>query len=250
MTVARPSARAETAADHPTSRGPAIRFALVALVGVAATVGIGVALDLPAPAVAVAAAALAVVSIGCAIAVERDHPHRRLGAANIVTLGRLSLVAILFSILLAGGGDALVVIAMSVVALSLDGVDGYLARRQHLESPFGARFDMEVDSAFALVLALLATLGPAGAFALILGLPRYLFWVAGRAMPWVNGALPPRMSRKVICVVQLIALIVLQLPWLPVPLALTIVAVTAAVLAWSFGVDIRTLWIHRKRPVT
>ena len=59
-------------------------------------------------------------------------------------------------------GAAAVVIPLSIIALSLDGVDGALARRQMLESRFGAAFDMEVDSAFALVLSILAALGPAG----------------------------------------------------------------------------------------
>lgn len=248
MTVARQSAHAETAAGREgRSRGPVSRFAAVGAVGVVVTACAGVALELPVAAVAISVAALTVAVIVSAIMLRREHPHPRLGAANVVTLGRLTWVAILFGMLLAGGGNAVVIVGLSAVALSLDGVDGYLARRQHLESSFGARFDMEVDSAFALVLALLATLGPAGPAAVVLGLPRYLFWGAGRAMPWLNGDLPPRLSRKVICVVQLIALIVLQLPWLPPALALVIVAATVALLAWSFGVDIALL--RRDRPV-
>jgi phosphatidylglycerophosphate synthase len=249
---ARPTPEA-TAADR-VPRGAAVtpatrRFLLAGAGGIA--LGAGGALLLGAPPIATAAAcsALALAIGGSAAALARAHPHPALGAANLVTLGRLVLVSVLLSGMLSALAGAPVasppLIAMAVIALVFDGVDGRLARRQQLESPFGARFDMEVDSAFALVLAVLAALGPAGPLALLLGMPRYLFWAAGAALPWLDGELEPRYSRKVVCVVQLIALIALLLPGLPPPLALGVVAVTAALLAWSFGRDI--VFLHRAR---
>ena len=153
----------------------------------------------------------------------------------------------LLSILFGGGVSAAIIIALSVVALSLDGLDGHLARRQRLTSRFGAAFDMEVDSAFALVLSVLAAFGPAGPLVLLLGLPRYLLGVAGLALPWLNGTLPARYSRKVVCVVQLIVLIVLQLPGLATWFALTLVVAVAGLLAWSFGIDVVHLFRTRTR---
>ncbi|WP_157985604.1 CDP-alcohol phosphatidyltransferase family protein [Microcella alkaliphila] len=190
----------------------------------------------------VATAVSAVAGFGFAAAfLTRHHPHARLGAASAVTSIRWGLVSILVGLLVAGAPSAAAVIGLAIFALSLDGVDGKLARRQRLESRFGAAYDMEVDSVFALALAALAALGPAGPVALVLGLPRYLFGGAALIAPWLNGPLADRYSRKVICVVQLIALIALQLPWLPVWAALSIVIGVAAALVWSFAVDIVAL---------
>jgi hypothetical protein len=87
-----------------------------------------------------------------------------------VTLARLVIVGALAASLFAGGTEAWPVVALAPIALALDGVDGWLARRGGLVSAFGARFDMETDSAFALVLSLhaLAT-GAAGPVVLVLG---------------------------------------------------------------------------------
>lgn len=247
MTVAPAQLSGDPRVTARRRSGAVWRFIALGAVGVAALLASATLLELPALATAVAGGVLTAAVIVFALLLYRGHPHARLGAANAITLLRLTIVAVLLSMLLAGGGNAALVIAVSAVALSLDGVDGYLARRQRLESPFGASFDMEVDSAFALVLAALASFGPAGPIALILGLPRYLFGVAGWALPWLNGQLSARFSRKVACVVQLIALIVLQLPVLSVWFAVALVLATVALLAWSFGIDIVHLFRSRAR---
>jgi len=46
----------------------------------------------------------------------------------------------------------------------------------------------------------------------------------------------------VICVIQLIALIVLQSPWVPSLIATALVVGVLGALAWSFGRDIVALW--------
>lgn len=223
------------------------RFVVLSILSVVVMLFAAILLGVPALAVALAASGLTAALIVFTVLLSLGHPHARLGAANAVTLLRLTIVGVLLSMLLAGGGTAAVVIPLSIIALSLDGVDGALARRQKLESRFGAAFDMEVDSGFALVLSILAALGPAGPAALLLGLPRYLFGVAAVALPWLNGPLPPRFSRKVICVIQLIVLIALQLPFLETWAALTLVGMTAGLLAWSFGLDIINLSRSRVR---
>ena len=100
------------------------------------------------------------------------HPHPRFGAANRVTLVRLALATLLAALV----GDASrgrrwrrcrrpgwSWSAATLTAL-LDAVDGPLARRSGLTSAFGARFDMETDAAFTLVLcALVLQAGQAGA---------------------------------------------------------------------------------------
>jgi phosphatidylglycerophosphate synthase len=125
-------------------------------------------------------------------------------------------------------------------------VDGWLARRGGHVSDFGARFDMEVDGVLALVLALLAYAGGhAGALIVLLGVPLYLFRVAQIALPWLRGDLPPRFSRKLVCVVQIAVLIAVLVPPVSRPVADLLAAVAAAGLLWSFLVDIRWLWRAR-----
>ena len=223
---------------------PVSRFAVLAPVGIGVVGALGALLFASAGVLAIiAGVAVFVVSTGIAAwQLRRRHPHARLGLANAVTLLRLAFVSALIIPLVGGAHEPIAIMAIATVSLSLDGVDGWLARRQGLASDFGGSFDMEVDSVFALVLALLAALGGAPWFVILLGLPRYLFWVAGAIWPWLYDPLPPRYSGKVICVIQLIVLIVLQSPWVPAPLAAVLIVGTLGALGWSFGRDIVWLW--------
>jgi phosphatidylglycerophosphate synthase len=181
-----------------------------------------------------------------------DHyPHGRFGACNSMTLLRAGLGATLLTPLLAPqlaqpalAGWSIVLIA--TVALSLDGVDGWLARRSGLTSAFGARFDMEVDAALALLLSLLALAdGSVGPVVLVLGLMRYGFVLASWFLPWMAAPLPDRFGRKVVCVVQIAALIILQAPIVSGGMALAVALGASAALIWSFGRDI--LWLRGHR---
>nr|WP_318272643.1 CDP-alcohol phosphatidyltransferase family protein [Paracoccus saliphilus] len=177
---------------------------------------------------------------------RRHYPHDRVGACNGVTLMRLALATALLAPLAAGAAAGWVVGAVAGVALALDGVDGFLARRSGLVSQFGGRFDMEVDAALALVLALHAVAaGPLGPAVLALGLMRYAFVAAGAIWPWIRAPLPPSLARKTVCVVQLATLIVLQLPPLPQDGATVLARLAALALTWSFGRDLLWLWRHR-----
>jgi phosphatidylglycerophosphate synthase len=174
-----------------------------------------------------------------------DFPHSRLGLCNLATLGRLVIVGILFVALLEGLHPTWSTFGLAILALSLDGVDGWLARKEGLASKFGARFDVEVDAAFALVLAISAAVNDVvGSYVVLLGLPYYLFGAAKAFLPWLNQPLPDRFSRKAVCVFQIAALIALQAPFFTDGrLDLVVAAVTVA-LIWSFGRDI--IWLWRK----
>jgi len=180
-----------------------------------------------------------------------DYPHSRFGACNAVTLLRAGLGASLLTPLLTGDPAAgpwsdWVVVGVAVIALSLDGVDGWLARRSGLASSYGARFDMEVDAALALILALHALAdGLVGPVVLLLGLMRYAFVAASYPLPWLSAPLPESFGRKLVCVIQIAALIALQLPFLTVPVAQWIAFGAVLALLWSFGRDTIWLWSHR-----
>jgi phosphatidylglycerophosphate synthase len=174
---------------------------------------------------------------------RRGFPHPTLGACNVVTLARLALTAALLAPLAGGTAPPMAIVTLAALALSLDGLDGWLARRTAWVSDFGARFDMEVDSGLALVLALNAwTAGMAGLAVLLLGLPRYLFAAALLVFPWLNRPLPDRFSRKAVCVAQIAGLMALQLPVFAGLPAQMIVAAILVALVWSFGRDLVWLW--------
>lgn len=169
-----------------------------------------------------------------------------LGPANRVTLYR-ALGAV---ILAAGLANPPLLMehqwgwaSLAMAVLILDGVDGYLARRFNASSKFGARFDMEVDAALTMTLCLgVWVLGIAGAWVLMVGLMRYVFVAAGWVLPWVNRPLPESVRRKTICVWQIASLVIALLPVTPAWLAVWILALALALLAYSFTVDLAGLY--------
>lgn len=177
--------------------------------------------------------------------IAASHPHEAFGAANAVTLMRAGLVALIAATLFApapSGDAALLIGGLAFVILALDGVDGWLARRTGLASTFGARFDLEIDALFVLVLSALAFAhDKAGAWVLMIGAMRYAFFFAGRLTPKLEAPLPKSMRRKAVCVVQIAALGLLLLPQIQPPHSVWIAATALALLTWSFAVDIRHL---------
>jgi phosphatidylglycerophosphate synthase len=138
---------------------------------------------------------------------------------------------------------------VATVTALLDAVDGVLARRSGLSSAFGARFDMETDAAFTLVLCMLVTqTGQAGPWILAAGLMRYGFVVAALAWPWLSAPLPPSKRRQTVCVVQITTLIVCLAPIVPPLLATGLAAISLTLLTLSFATDVRTL--ARERPTS
>ena len=241
-----------SASDRLPQPGARSTFVTAAIAGMVVVAGCTIVL------VGASAAGLALALAGhvagAALALalmRRGFDHPTLGACNLVTLLRLALTASLLAPLVAAGAAPVAIFAISVTALLLDGADGWLARREGRVSGFGARFDMEVDSALALVLALNIwtadqVAGDAGALVLLIGLPRYVFAAAALLLPWLNGPLPPRFSRKLVCVVQIAALVLLQLDTVAPQLVTAIVAAVATALLWSFARDVLWLWQARR----
>ncbi|ETX28923.1 CDP-alcohol phosphatidyltransferase family protein [Roseivivax isoporae] len=198
-----------------------------------------------------ALAVLALYAVAATAIVTRlphDLPYPALGWCNVVTAFRGVLVAFLAVPLLTGTGTPWLVPAVALLALSLDGVDGWLARTRGMTSRFGARFDLEVDAALACILALHAAHGVSAALVpamLVLGFLRYVFVAAALLLPWLGRDLPDRFSRKAACVVQLSALIVLQVPVLPHVAIGPVALGAAAILSASFGRDVLWLWQRR-----
>lgn len=177
-------------------------------------------------------------------------PQARFGAANALTLFRLSLIALLA----AGAGEAIAgdvraawaAVLIATVAALLDAVDGPIARRRGETSDFGARFDMEADALLIAVLSVLVLqLGQAGVWVLAAGGMRYAFVAAAAVWPWLAQPLLPSLRRKVVCVVQIVSLIVCLGPIIDPLMSRAIAGAGLLALVYSFAVDI--VWLARRR---
>ena len=239
---ATPRADRSLLADLGTQLGPlaGLGGTLLLLAVLARTVGLGAAGWF------VGLASGLTLNVALARALWRD-PSARLGPAGWVTLIRATL-AVGVAALTAASFERDVAVATLVtlasVALVLDFVDGWIARRTATESALGARLDGEVDA--FLILALSVVVAPsAGAWVLAIGLARYAFLVAGWALPWMRAPLPRRDWRKTVAASQGIALVIAAAQVVPSAVSRVLLAVALAMLAESFGRDVWWLWRHR-----
>lgn len=96
------------------------------------------------------------------------------GSANWITT--LRLVSLLLFAGLIDGRQPLAAAVLAWTLFCLDGLDGFMARRTHSESSFGARYDAEVDASFSMLLTwAVFQLGTTGAWVLIGGLLRFVY---------------------------------------------------------------------------
>jgi phosphatidylglycerophosphate synthase len=133
-------------------------------------------------------------------------------------------------------------VALSSVALVLDSVDGRVARRTGTVTPFGARFDGEVDAFLILVLSV-AVSREYGAWVLVIGAARYLHLAAEWLVPWMAAPLPARYWGKVVAAVQGVVLTVAVSGLLPRTVGMLAVGVALVLLVESFGRGVG--WLYR-----
>ena len=135
-------------------------------------------------------------------------------------------------------------VTLAAVALALDLVDGWLARRTETASALGARFDGEVDA--FLILALSVYVARAlGAWVLAIGAARYLFLAGEWLLPWMRAPLPPRRWRKLVAAMQGVVLTVAAADVVPRRLMHAAPAVALALLAASISECVWWLWRRR-----
>ncbi len=171
----------------------------------------------------------------------------RLSPADWVTLARATLavgVAALVAHSFEQAVPVTLLVSLAVVALGLDAVDGWVARRTRTTARLGARFDAEVDAFLILVLSVYVARS-AGAWVLAIGAARYAFLAAGWLLPWMRESLPPRYWRKVVAATQGIVLTIAAADVLPPALTQAILVAALALLAESFGRDVWWLWSTR-----
>jgi phosphatidylglycerophosphate synthase len=135
------------------------------------------------------------------------------------------------------------IVGLAAVALMLDAVDGWVARRTR-STAAGAKFDGEVDAFLILILSVYVARS-VGVWVLAIGAARYAFLVAGWALPWMRAPLPGRYWRKFVAAIEGIVLAV-AVPGVLSPAVTTGVLVAALLLLGeSFGRDI--LWLRGNR---
>ena len=135
-------------------------------------------------------------------------------------------------------------VTLATVALVLDLVDGWVARRTGMATELGARFDGEVDA--FLILALSVYVAPeCGWWVLAIGAARYLFLAGEWLLPWMRAPLPPRRWRKLVAAMQGVVLTVAAAAVLPLALTQALLLAALALLAASMGEC--TWWLWRRR---
>jgi phosphatidylglycerophosphate synthase len=171
----------------------------------------------------------------------------QLTPASWVTLARATLavgVAALAADSFAHDTPVALLVTLAGIALVLDAVDGWVARRTGTVTALGARFDGEVDA--FLILALSVYVAPAcGAWVLAIGIARYLFLAGEWLLPWMRAPLPPRRWRKVAAATQGIVLTVAAAAVLP--LALTQALLLGALLLLTASMAQCVWWLWRRR---
>lgn len=178
------------------------------------------------------------------------HRVSRMSPADWVTLTRATLavgVAALVAGSFAGPNLRALIVALSVVALALDGVDGWVARRTNTAGVLGAWFDGEVDAFLMLVLSVYVVRS-AGIWVLAIGAARYGFLIGQWRLPWMRATPPPRFWCKVVCATAGIVLTVAAADVLPSLGARLLLAAALGLLAESFGRDVWWRWRHRAEP--
>ncbi|HET8755963.1 MAG TPA: CDP-alcohol phosphatidyltransferase family protein [Solirubrobacteraceae bacterium] len=169
------------------------------------------------------------------------------GPASWVTLGRAALAAAVAALAAASleqdiAGALLVTLA--AVALALDLVDGWVARRTATATALGARFDGEVDA--FLILALSVYAAPIyGAWVLAIGAARYLFLLGEWLLPWMRAPLPPRRWRKIVAAAQGVVLTIAAAEVLPQTTTRLLLGAALAALLASMGQCVWWLWRRR-----
>jgi phosphatidylglycerophosphate synthase len=188
--------------------------------------------------------AMDAVGVRALIADVRDDG---LAPADWVTLTRAMLtlgVAVVVGDSFRAVVPVALLVSLAAVALVLDAVDGWVARRTRTTFA-GARLDGEVDALLILVLSIYVahTVAP---WVLAIGAARYAFFAAGRLLPWMRRPLPARYWRKVVAAAQGVVLTVAAARLLSPVLTGAALVFALALLGESFGRDVGWLWTRRR----
>jgi phosphatidylglycerophosphate synthase len=221
------------------------RASVLAMLATAVLLGVLSATAGLAPAGWIAGLATGVAAAALITAARARSDQPSVHPADWVTLTRAVLIAGVTGLVADSFSRTVPVtalVALSIVALVLDAVDGQVARRTGTATPLGGRLDGEVDAFLILVLSVFVSRGYGG-WVLAIGAARYAFLLAGWLIPWLAAPLPPRFWRKTVAAVQGIVLTAAASGVLSHLVGVIAVAVALLLLAESFGRDV--IWLYR-----
>jgi CDP-alcohol phosphatidyltransferase len=196
------------------------------------------------------------VGIACAVITNLGLTHAlshfgadRLTRADRVTLARAAFVAVVAALVADSFVEPVpvaILVSVATVALVLDAVDGWVARRT-VTGSLGAKLDGEVDAFLILVLSVYVARS-AGAWVLAIGVARYAFAAGEWAVPWMRVQLPARRWRKFVAAIQGTLLTVATASVLPLVVTRVLLVGALILLAESFGRD--AWWLRVRRIAT
>jgi cardiolipin synthase len=133
-------------------------------------------------------------------------PGRSLNIPNLITLGRVLLVPLVVWAITAG--EMQLAFLLFLAAGISDGIDGFIAKRFHMESELGSYLDPLADK--ALIVSIYVALGVAGAIPrslVILVVSRDIMIVGAVMLSWLVGKpipVKPHITSKLNTVAQII----------------------------------------------
>ena len=140
-------------------------------------------------------------------------PNKGFGAGNVLTLMRATLALVLMAkndLSLAWTGAAI------MIALLSDGLDGWIARRSGMASPFGDIFDQESDALlFLSICLLLIAERQVGLWILLPASYRYLFILFCRSIKPTEKAIQGTWVTRAIGITSMMALAACLAPIVP-----------------------------------
>ena len=175
--------------------------------------------------------------------------------ASIVTYCRVIINILIFSVVIHINEFNLINIKnnytnilpiLFFISLTLDGLDGYLARFLNQTSKFGARFDLETDTLLLLVLSFSLYINMnANLSVFLIPLYRYVFFILQIKFKWLEFSLPKSIRRSFICFFVTFLLIICHLPYLTAYLIGTLINFSILLITFSFLEDI--IWLYRNK---
>tara|TARA_B100000029_G_scaffold499178_1_gene569186 strand:+ start:1307 stop:2020 length:714 start_codon:yes stop_codon:yes gene_type:complete len=160
---------------------------------------------------------------------------------NIVILS----VAIFFDNLIS---SANLIIVLSLISLTLDGVDGYMAKLFNQSSKFGELFDMESDTLLMFILCLSLYLNfNSNIYILLIPVYRYIFIIMQKKIIWCRNNLPDSLRRKFICVAVTLILIASHITIFNEKIVAYMINFSIFLITFSFSKDI--IWLYQKNMV-
>lgn len=154
------------------------------------------------------------------------------GPANWITVSRFIIIAYVltfFEVL-----PLPVLVSLVSIAVLMDVLDGYIARRTHTQSAFGALFDMEVDSFYVIAMGLYFYFTTDfGLWLLIPGCIRYVYDIV--RIVFVDEKFEPQRQSLAVFLAGFNFVLLIAALMLPSDLSLLVLLISLMVVCFSFS---------------